>query len=169
MAKQGCGARAQPLGYGKDCFGDGTTDTEQAARAITGRPIPQLLARASSITLSHLGGTVAPERSGDPLSRDAWSGLMGASANPHDYRYVITENARGNGNFELALRGVFHRQGITLQSLLNGTARPTLSCQFGTMFTASCRSAGLADEAPANARPRLILYSNATPSESDSK
>ena len=32
-------------------------------------------------------------------------GLDVASANPHDYRNVITENARGNCNFELALKG----------------------------------------------------------------
>jgi len=84
------------------------TDTEQAARAITGRPIPQLLARASSIALS----SGRDRRSGAErrsLIARCMVGLDVASANPHDYRNVITENARGNCNFELALRGVFRR------------------------------------------------------------
>ena len=120
------------------------TDTEQAARAITGRPIPQLLAQASSIALSS-GRDRRSGRSDDPLSRDAWSGLMWRRPNPHDYRNAITKNACGNCNFELALRGGYN--GANTSPLL----------KFILAKVDDLRSLGEFSALPLRARKRNIL------------
>ena len=54
--------------YGKSCFGGGAHCIEQAARAIAGRLIPQLLHRT---LLSLFGRDRRPGQSGGPLSRGA--------------------------------------------------------------------------------------------------
>src|SRR2546429_4257805 len=61
----------------QSCFGGGTHRIEQAARAITGRLIPQLPARRRfHRTLLISGGAVAlgAERR-SPIARDGWSEL----------------------------------------------------------------------------------------------
>ena len=81
------------------------TDTEQPARAITGRPIPRRLAR-SQFHRTGRGRCRWESGATAPYRAIRMVGFNARRPKPHDYRNGKTRNARGNCDFELAPKGV---------------------------------------------------------------